>query len=85
MEMEINRFGLELPFCENDTNTTKLFQIFYVHAVVLKIEEIKEKHFVVCNESTGDGKVYNKQGKIYLKISPDINIKDSVSPRPQPI
>lgn len=62
MEMEINRFGLELPFCENDTNTTKLFQIFYVHAVVLKIEEIKEKHFVVCNESTGMEKcITNKE------------------------
>lgn len=36
----MNRFGLELPFCENDTNTTKLFQNFHVHAVVLKPEEI---------------------------------------------
>lgn len=40
MEMEMNRFGLELPFCENDTNATKLFQNFHVHAVVLKPEEI---------------------------------------------
>lgn len=54
--MEINRFGLDLPFCKNDPNLTKILQNFHVHTKILKIKEMKEKHFLVCNESIGEEK-----------------------------
>lgn len=54
--MEINRFGLDLHFCKNDPNLAKILQNFHVHTKILKIKEMKEKHFLVCNESIGEEK-----------------------------
>lgn len=54
--MEINRFGLDLPLCKNDPDLIKILQNVHVHTKILKIKEIKEKHFLVCSESTGEEK-----------------------------
>lgn len=45
MWMKINRFGLDLPFCKNYPNLTKILQNFHVHTKILKIMEMKEKLF----------------------------------------
>lgn len=54
--MEMSRFGLDLSFCKNDPNLTQILQNFRVHTKILKIKESEEKHLLVCNESTGEGK-----------------------------
>jgi len=54
--MEMGRFRLDLLFCKNDLNLTQILQNVHVHTKILKIKEIKEKHFLLCSKSTGEGK-----------------------------